>query len=78
MKDIKLIEAIVVAYYRENKDDIKIESLKELLIDSLNIEIDSVILENNTINVYYDPEKIRKKLTFQFHNDKIKTILKRK
>jgi hypothetical protein len=69
MKDIKFIETIVVAYYRENRDSINVERLEEILKDSLNIEFSSIILENKTITVCYGLDK---KIIFEFNNEKIK------
>lgn len=72
MKDIKLIEAIVVTYFHENKDTIEANRLKEILTESLNIEIGSVRLEEDILKVYYGPKDKRKKIIFEIHSEKIK------
>lgn len=72
MKDLKLIEAIVVTYYHENKDSIEETRLKEILIDSLNIDIGSVKLEGDILIIYYGPKNKRKKAIFEIQNEKIK------
>jgi hypothetical protein len=72
MKDIKLIDAIVVTYFHENKDKIDEDRLKEILTDSLNIDIGSVKLEGGLLKVYYGPKTKRKKVLFEIHDDKIK------
>lgn len=72
MKDMKLIETIVVTYFHENKDSIDEIRLKEILTESLNIDIGSVKLDSNILKVYYGPKTKRKKVIFEFHNDKIK------
>lgn len=74
MKDIKLIETIVISYFHENKDNIEEDRLEEILRDSLNIEIGSVKLQDNILKVYYGPKSKRKKVLFEIHNDKIKHI----
>jgi hypothetical protein len=71
MKNIKLIETIVITYFHENKDKIDEDRLEEILKESLNVEIGSVKLENNILKVYYGP-KPRKKVIFEIHEDKIK------
>lgn len=72
MKDLKLIEAIVVTYYHENKDSIEESRLKEILTDSLNIDIGGVKLEGDILVIYYGPKNKRKKAIFEIHNEKIK------
>ncbi len=69
MKDIKLIECIVKSYSYENKNKIDANKLEEILKDSLNIDIDSVIFDNNIIEINYN--KI-KKVLFEIKNDKFR------
>jgi len=71
MKDLKLIETIVVTYFHENKD-IDGKRLKEILTDSLNIEIGNVKLDENILKVYFGPKNKRKKIIFEIQKDKIK------
>lgn len=78
MKDIKLIECVVKSYFYENKNNIDEQRLKEILTDSLNIDIGSVKIEENFIRVYYGPKNKRKKVLFEFHDDKIKHIREEK
>ena len=69
MKDIKLIEAVVVSYYYGNKD-IKAEKLEEILKDSLNVEIGDVTIKDKLIKICYGNKG--KTVIFDTHNDKIK------
>jgi len=71
MKDLKLIEAIIVTYFYENKD-MEESKLKEILTDSLNIDIGTIKLEGDILIIYYGPKNKRKKVIFQIHNEKIK------
>lgn len=72
MKDIKLIDTIVVTYFHENKNKIDEVRLRQILEESLEIEIGSVKLEGDTLMIYYGPKAKRKKVIFEIHNDKIK------
>ena len=69
MKYIKLIETIVVTYYHENRDNIEEDRIEELLKESLNIKINGAKFEDNLLTVSYGNKK---KVVFEFHNDKIK------
>lgn len=73
MKDIKLIECFVKSYFHQNRD-IDEDCLKQILTESLNIDIGSVKIEGNIIKIYYGPKTKRKKVLFEFHDDKIKHI----
>jgi len=72
MKDIKLIETIVVTYFHENKNKIDKVRLHQILEESLEIEIGSIKLDGDILTVYYGPKQKRKKVIFEIHEDKIK------
>jgi hypothetical protein len=73
MKNIKLIEIIVVTYFHENRGQIDENRLQQILTESLNIEIGDVKLEGDILKVYYGPKlPKRKKIIFEIHNEKIK------
>ena len=72
MKDIKLIETIVITYFHENKNKIDKVRLRQILEESLEIEIGSVKLDGDNLIIYYGPKTKRKKVLFEIHEDKIK------
>jgi hypothetical protein len=71
MKDLKLIETLVISYFHENKK-INQFSLEDFLKESVNIEISEVTYEDNILTITYGPKTKSKKLIFEVHNDKIK------
>ena len=81
MKDIKLIETIVLSYF-QGKHTIDEFRLEEILKEALNINIQEVTYEDNILTIYYGPKTKSKKIEFEVHNDKIKhkveTELKKK